>query len=275
MAVRWHEAVPGGPGKVMLWGPSGSGKTKTALLIMSALVGPGGRIGVIDTEGGKSQKFAHEFSFTIIEPEDFSPSTYQSLMAEAARMFDGLLIDSTSHAWMGKGGVLDIKGRAATQIRGNEFAAWQVATPEHQRLIEAIWRFPKHLVCTARSKPHWDVVDKKPINLGLGPDQREGLEYEFDIAGHMDRKHTLTVIKSDCSELDGAELPRPGRELGERIKRWLETGEGLTEAEDLRRRIRFRASAGGDAMFPVWQEAIDMAKDNTAALQIILGKLGG
>jgi hypothetical protein len=40
----------------------------------------------------------------------------------------------------------------------------------------------------------------------------------------MDQENTLVVTKSRCPALNGAVLRKPGRELAETLKTWLETG---------------------------------------------------
>src|SRR5690606_13664649 len=86
--------------RMALIGPSGSGKTYTALRIGSHL---GDRIAVIDTERGSASKYADKFEFDVMELDSFHPQKYiDGIKAAEAEGYDVLIIDSLSHAWMGK-----------------------------------------------------------------------------------------------------------------------------------------------------------------------------
>jgi hypothetical protein len=54
--------------------------------------------------------------------------------------------------------------------------------------------------------------------------QREGMEYEWDILGELDKENTLVITKSRCKALSGKRFAPPGAELGEAIKAWLRAG---------------------------------------------------
>jgi hypothetical protein len=90
--------------RLALIGPSGAGKTYTALTLATHLV-PGGRIALIDTKRGSASKYGDLFAFDVAELEPFLPRRYIDAIAEAqAAGYDVLIIDSLSHAWMGKDG---------------------------------------------------------------------------------------------------------------------------------------------------------------------------
>ena len=275
MPGSFHLATPGGAAKIFIWGPSGNGKTYTGLAMASVLAGDR-RVAVIDTEGGKSQKYAHRWDFDISMPKDHSPTTYIHLMdeVEASPVYGALLIDSFTHAWMGKNGILDIHDRQASLSRSNSFNAWIVATPEQRRITERILAFTKHLICTSRAHERWgvDEITGRPKDLGERPFQGKGIWYEFDICGYLDKNHTLQIDKSDCSALDGGEIPLPGEELARQVLRWLETGDGLSDADILRRRVRDMARA---MRVEDWQEIVDSLGGDIEALQGYLEGLGG
>jgi hypothetical protein len=72
-----------------------------------------------------------------------------------------------------------------------------------------------------------------PKKVGMKPEQREGLEYEFDIVGSMDWENTLVVTKSRAKPLTGAVVRQPGIEFGQQIRAWLEDGTAVEPVEDL------------------------------------------
>src|SRR5690606_26146409 len=57
-------------------------------------------------------------------------------------------------------------------------------------------------------------------------------EYEFDVVADMDRDHRFIVSKSRASFLADAVLDKPGPELGEQIRAWLDTGEAAAPAAE-------------------------------------------
>ena len=214
--------------RMALIGPAGSGKTYSALNIAQHL---GKRIAVIDTEHGSASKYAGLFAFDVVELDSFHPQNYIAGIraAEQAR-YDVLIIDSLSHAWMGKDGALELVDRAAKRSpSGNSFAAWRDVTPLHNQLIEAMLACQLHLIVTMRSKMEY-VQDKDEKGrtqirkVGLQPVQRDGLEYEFDVVADMDTSNTLIVGKTRCPSVAEAVVPKPGREIADTLLAWLTDG---------------------------------------------------
>ena len=61
--------------------------------------------------------------------------------------------------------------------------------------------------------------------IGLATQQREGIDYEFDLFGVMDALNSLTIEKSRCPALAGKLFAQPGEELAGIIQNWLDAGE--------------------------------------------------
>ena len=218
--------------------PPGGGKTFSALRFATALVRPGGRICVINTESGAVEKYLGlspdgvPFDFDIAEMPDFSPTRYTQLIQEAGRDgYDVIIIDSLSHAWAGSGGALELKDKKG----GNSFTAWKDITPMHNAMIEAILRSPAHVIATMRTKVAYVLEEQTnsktgaiiqvPKKVGMEPVQRQGMEYEFDIVADMDNEtHTLKVTKSRCPAVDGLTSVKPGAEFIQPVRAWLEEG---------------------------------------------------
>lgn len=94
---------------VSLTGGTNSGKTFSALRLARGIAGPGGKIAVIDTEGGRTLHLKEHFDFDAMLME---PPFRPHLFAEAAKAaedakYDACLFDSFSMEWVGIGGVLD------------------------------------------------------------------------------------------------------------------------------------------------------------------------
>lgn len=186
--------------RVTMNGPAGSGKTLTSLKMARALVGPQGRIALVDTEHGSAALYSPVIPFDSVELDEFSIKTYLATI-QAAKGYDALVIDSLSHAWNGKGGALE----QVDKMGGSKFSnGWKAVTPLQQELVEAILSFPGHVIATMRTKTAYEVVKDEhtgkmaPKRIGMAPVQRDGMEYEFGFMFDMDLSGAITVAKSRC-----------------------------------------------------------------------------
>lgn len=222
--------------RMSLVGPSGAGKTFTALSVAKNL---GTRVLVVDTENASASKYSDIFEFDVIELDSFAPANFiKAIEMAAANGYDVLVIDSLSHAWMGRDGVLEMHDRAqARQKTQNSYTAWKDVTPEHNRLIEAIVGARVHLIATMRSKTeHVISKDEKSgrttvEKVGLAAVQRDGMEYEFDVVGELrHEENTLVITKTRCSQLAGGVFKRAGRDVAEILSAWLDGAPPVEEA---------------------------------------------
>lgn len=234
--------------RISLDGPSGSGKTYTGLTIARALAGPLGRIGGIDTQRGQMLLFADEFEFDYWPMSSYEPERLVEVLAAAGEQkLDVVLIDSMTHFWSGAGGMLEQVDQAGVRdFGGNKFGGWKAARPMERRMLAAILAYPGHVIVTMRVKADYVVQldpgtgKQKPVRVGLKPEQRDGLEYEFDITASLDQQHTLTVTKARSSKLADRVIDKPGPEFGEEILAWL--ADGATAMPTVRD-YQFRAQA--------------------------------
>lgn len=213
--------------RMALVGPSGSGKTYTALTIAQQL---GKRIAVIDTERGSASVYAGRFQFDTLQLASFSPDKYLEGI-QAAADYDVLIIDSLSHAWSGKDGILEFVDKTAARTRsGNSFGAWREATPVHNKLVDGILDAGPHVIVTMRAKTEYvqekdERTGKTTVRkVGMQPVQRDGLEYEMDVVADLDWSNTLIVSKTRCEELQGYVAKPAGVEFANIVKGWLESG---------------------------------------------------
>jgi len=211
-----------------LIGPAGSGKTYTALRIAAGIGGP---IAVIDTERGSASLYAGErgIEFDVIELASYEVEKFIDGIRDAVEGgYSVLVIDSLSHAWAGKGGILEYVDKAAKRSQGGNFAAWRDATPQHNRLVDAILGAPIHIICTLRSKVEYVVENVGGRNqvrkVGLQPVQRDGLEYEFTVVGDVSQEHDLVVTKTRAAFLKDAVIREAGEDLGRQLADWLNSG---------------------------------------------------
>lgn len=225
--------------RIALPGPSGSGKTYTGLTLGCHIADrEGGRLAVIDTERGKSQlyKGLNGWDFDVYTPQTYSPASLVDILGVVAGGgWPVCLLDSWSHYWSGVEGMLEQVDRRTKN--GNSFGSgWKEMRPEERRMLDALVSAPFHLIVTLRTKTEYVVVEndrgkKEPRKIGLKPEQREGLEYEFDLIGDMDMENTLTVSKTRIPMLNGASVAKPGTDLADTVIDWLADGEELMSAE--------------------------------------------
>lgn len=218
-------------GRLALCGPTGSGKTYSALRIGAGMLPEGGTMAVIDSERRSASKYADKFDFDVTELENHSPREYvREIKAAAAAGYSVLVIDSLSHAWIGKDGALEQVDQIAKRTQShNSFAAWRDVTPQHNELVDAILNFPGHVIATMRSKMAYvmekDGGTKTNIRkVGMEPVQREGIEYEFDVVGDMNLDNSLVITKTRCPGFKGLIQHEPGEEFGKAFLEWLNAG---------------------------------------------------
>lgn len=231
--------------RIGLQGPAGCGKTKSALRIGEGLA-QGGPIGLVDTERGSALKYApvpgrpdlggHVFQHL---PLSFcSPENLIAIVraAEEARLAV-LIIDSWSHFWAGKGGLLarvDEESKKPGHY-GGSYTAWAPVNDLEQQMLDALLGFPGHVIVTMRTKNDYEMTGGQVKKVGVKTIQREGAEYELDVVIDM-VQGTGTVTKTRYSPLDSYSVLHPGEELGEEILEQLGAGVDPAEAflEELR-----------------------------------------
>lgn len=223
--------------RVALDGPSGSGKTYSALTIAAEL---GAKVAVIDTERGSASKYADEFTFDTLELDRYAPTDLtEALAAAGAAGYDVVVVDSLTHFWSGSGGMLEQVDQAAKRgYGGNSFGGWKEARPMERAMIDALVAYPGHVIVTMRTKTEYVIEQdergrKVPRKVGLKPEQREGIEYEFDVVGSLDHENTLVVTKSRARALSGAVVTKPDASFGKEIRAWLDDGTEVVPVEDL------------------------------------------
>lgn len=218
-------------------GPSGSGKSYSALRLAFALKAAGlcKNIAAIDTESESLSLYAGEspdgipWQFDTLNLKQFSPTQFTASISEAVKHgYDCIVIDSLSHAWIGKDGALDLVDKKDVV---NKFTAWKDVTPMHREMIDAITGCKAHIIVTMRSKTEYVMetdTNKQgktiqvPRKIGMAPVQRDGMEYEFDIYGSMDWSHQFKISKSRCSIMQDRTAVKPGPSFWNPLFEWLE-----------------------------------------------------
>lgn len=211
--------------RLSIQGMSGSGKTWTGLGITHGLA-EGRRFAVIDTEKGAASLYAGigGIEFDSCPMDRYDPRELVRVLEAAAKAgYPAVFVDSLSHFWTGADGTLDQVDRAKSKYGGNKFAGWKDGTPIQNDMVAAILDYPGHVVASMRSYTEWVLEGGKPQRVGMRPEQRKGIEYEFDIAVAMDLDNRLEVLKSRCPGLNRKVFDRPvgARDIAAPLLAWL------------------------------------------------------
>jgi hypothetical protein len=191
--------------------------------------GLGGKVGLIDTEHGSGDLYAHLGEYDVITlGAPFTAKSYlEAIKAFEDAQYDVIIIDSLSHAWAGEGGLLDKQGKAAERTK-NSYTAWREVTPDHNALVNAMLQSPCHIIATMRSKVDYvlemnDKGKQTPKKVGMAPVQREGMDYEFTVMLDIDKDHVATSSKDRTGLFDG-EYFTITKQTGEKLLNWLNSG---------------------------------------------------
>jgi len=210
--------------KLAVTGPPGSGKTMSALRLAAGLVGPKGRIAVIDTENRSASLYSDRYRFDVldIEPPFEAEKFVEAINAAVAAGYGCLIIDSASHFWKG---VLEFKGSLDSR-GGNSFTNWNQAGKKYDAGLGSILQSDIHLVACLRSKFEYvleqDMKGKQvPRKVGLAPVFRDEGEYEFTIVFDIAHDHTAQVSK-DRTGIFTDRIFQVTEDIGRQVGAWLE-----------------------------------------------------
>lgn len=183
--------------RAYLFGPTGSGKSKGALELAHRIFDGSLPIGLVNTELGRGKLYADRYPITsyveMAEIGDFSPEGYtKALDAIEAKQGGGVyILDSVSHEWMGRNGILQ---------QADRFGDWKVVRPKHNDWVDRLMRVNGHLIVTVRAKMKYEVSEEEVQGrkrqvvrpLGVGPIQSDDLQYDFNLVGNFEQEtHTV------------------------------------------------------------------------------------
>lgn len=206
---------------------SGGGKTYSALLIAYGLCNDWNKIAIIDTENESASLYSDLGGYnTLPLSQPYTPERYtEAIKACEDAGMEVIIIDSITHEWDGKGGVLDISNSMA----GNSFTNWAKITPRHQSFIDSILQSKCHVITTVRRKQDYEMSKDSNGKLtvqkaGLKEITREGFEYELTLNLELDTKHHATASKDRTGLFIDKPEFTPTIETGKLIKQWCENG---------------------------------------------------
>ncbi|MFV8250275.1 hypothetical protein [Bdellovibrio bacteriovorus] len=210
-------------------GPSGAGKTYGSLL-MAQSIAAGQRFGVVCAENGKAAAYAKEFQFDImvISPP-YTTEKYIEAIRELERRYPVGVLDGISPAWNGDGGILNQKEQLMLTSRNtNQLSPWTTLTPKQEAFKAALLNPKIHLISTIRAKQEYAMELRNgkqvPVKVGMGPVQREGIEYEFAMFFEVDLDHNTRATKDITRLFNGFYGPITAK-TGQLLLDWAMDGE--------------------------------------------------
>lgn len=180
-----------------LMGPPGSGKTYSALTLAEGMKAVAGNDPVlIDTEGGRSKKYADDFKFQRI---DFTAPFKPTDFLDAIRAADALkpcciIVDSMSDEHEGEGGVLDWHDSELDRMAGTDWAkrervgqaAWIKPKASRRDMINGMLQIQTPLIFCFRAREKVKQVKNdrgkmEPTNLGYMPIAPSEIVHAMDL----------------------------------------------------------------------------------------------
>jgi len=245
---------------------SGGGKTYSAILIAKGLAGGDlSKVAIIDTENGSADLYAHlgDYNVLTLKPP-YAPERYvESIKACEDAGMSVIIIDSITHEWNGKGGILEIH----SSMTGNSFTNWATLTPRHQKFIDAILSSSCHVITTVRRKQDYDLSKDsngktKVEKAGLKEETREGFEYELTANLELDIKHNATALKDRTGLFMDQPHFTPTEDTGKKLLTWCEVGSTESKVELIKSKLKME-EVKWEVSEEVTKEIYDLIKNST------------
>lgn len=249
-----------------LAGLPGSGKTYSSLLYARGLVGPEGKIGLIDTENKRSRFYAD--SVTTFDVIDLYPPFIPSRILEAVKTFeeagyDAIIVDSISHEWDGSGGVVEQAEAIEQAMRRPGLHCWSKPKAAHKKLMNGLLQARAHLILCCRAKERLVQVlgndgRTEIISEGLIPVQDKMFGYEMTISLMLENgSHAPTILK--CPEEIAFAFPPQDTiscETGRMVAQWAANGVAVDASLESDRQDGMAAASKGMAALSVWWSSL-------------------
>lgn len=217
---------------IALYGESGSGKTLSGLYLARGIVGPSGRIAMIETESGRGEFFADMIpgGYDVLPiSEPFAPSRcVEAIQTVEKAGHDILIVDSGSHFWEGIGGVLDMAAHNEGEGRKG-LAVWRLPKMEHAKMMLKFMQTRLTIIVCLRAK----YKSRQVKNGGkseivkddyLTPLQADDFIFESTTHMQVNMDHSIFVTKNGRPDLRACFPPDNSTPItiatGEAIARW-------------------------------------------------------
>ena len=217
--------------KIGLFAPSGGGKTYSSLKMARGMCDSWEEICIIDTEKGSGELYSDLGEYNTIRLDaPYAPENYVKAieLAEKSGM-KVIIVDSISHEWDGKGGILEIVSSAV----GNSYTAWGKITPRHNKFIDAILSANCHVICCGRTKQDYVLNERQnkngrtvqvPEKVGMKAVTRDGFDYELTVSFDIDINHQAHTTKDRTDLFSNEPEFVINEETGKRLIEWVNSG---------------------------------------------------
>jgi hypothetical protein len=247
---------------------SGRGKTLSALLLGRGLVGPEGKLGLLDTETGRGKIYAESipggYQYGELTPP-YSPERYVAAIKNASDAgLECLIIDSASHEWEGIGGI----GEIAEAGGGKGLQKWAKPKARHKRFVQALLTTRMHIIVCLRAKEKLIQQGGDIVSAGWVPVQEKFFGYEMTVRLSFPEggKPGVPELIKCPADLLGAF--RSGEQVspaaGARIAEWVKGGAPVDSALMAMKREAEEAAEGGAAVLDAF--ILRLTKTQKAAL---------
>lgn len=243
---------------------SGRGKTLSALLLGRGLVGPSGKLGLLDTETGRGKIYAEAipggYEYGELTPP-YTPERYIAAIKAAEEAgLDCLIVDSASHEWEGIGGIGEIAESGTTQS-GRPLSGlqkWAKPKARHKRFVQTLLTTRMHIIVCLRAKEKM-IQRQGPngkdeiVSGGWVPVQEKFFGYEMTLRlffpeGQKPGVPELVKCPADLlgAFATGAQV---SVETGTRIAEWVHGGTPVDSAlVELKREAEEAAEGGSEVL---------------------------
>lgn len=247
-----------------LWGASGSGKTYSAIILARGLVGPKGKIAVIDTENGRARFYsdlAGGWLHCDMQPP-FTPERYtEAFKACEEQGADVIVVDSMSHVWSGEGGILD---QVDAKPDTSGLARWKAPKFSHHRMTNKLLRSTIPVIFCIREKEGTKQIKEngKTVILSTGPApiSEKGFVYEMTVDLRMTKDGKYDLEKSKTIPKALRSIITPGgivnEEMGKKIAEWSGSGVPMDEEYINLKRDGHDAAIQGTAVYTKWGKSL-------------------
>lgn len=230
---------------VGFYGRSGGGKTRSALLLARGIVGPKGRIVLVDTESGRgsifADKIANGYSVIDLEPP-FTPGRYAEAFKLAEANADILIVDSLSHCWSGEDGVLDWHEKELDRMAGDDWrkreacsmSAWIKPKAELKKLVQScVLRTRLPVICCLRGEIKTRIGKTEQGKTKISADEWSSPIFDprflfelllcaecYSVDGKGGYLHVTKITHEDLFQCLPAEGEQVGIQHGELLAKW-------------------------------------------------------
>lgn len=245
---------------------SGRGKTLSALLLGRGLVGPDGKLGLLDTETGRGKIYAESipggYQYGELTPP-YSPERYIAAIKNASDAgLECLIIDSASHEWEGIGGI----GEIAEAGGGKGLQKWAKPKARHKRFVQTLLTTRMHIIVCLRAKEKLLQQGGDIVSGGWVPVQEKFFGYEMTVRLSFPEgcKPGVPELVKCPADLLGAfrGSEQVSVDAGARIAEWVKGGAPVDPALQALKTEAEEAAAGGAAVLDAfWKRLSKPQKD--------------